>query len=122
MKSFEEEIKNLKQCIVGNNSNTTVSMRDQADKFVDMLPAIIRSACVLAVYAGEDYGNRPYAYGFGADSYDYLDKYVEGGMKIAVDFGTDDFYNYFDRFFEREIYPSNDRESRLSAIAKENEE
>lgn len=113
MTSFEDEVMNVRDCIRELNLTKDDNLQkkiSQATDFLQMLPAIIRSACVLAVYAGEDQNIHGSAYGFGADSYDYLDKYVKGGMEMAVDFGTGDFYNYFDQYFVEEIMPVSDYE------------
>ena len=78
-------------------------------EFIKKLPEIVYGACVLAVYAGEDWASDEYGYGFGADSYEYCDKYVEGGMELADVFGTEDFHNDFYEYFEENICPNPQR-------------
>lgn len=79
------------------------------DRLMPMLPEIIRGACVLAVYAGEDWGKRQIeddeGYGFGADSYEYLEKYIQGGIELCRKFGQEDFYNDYAKYFEENIKP-----------------
>lgn len=78
------------------------------DRLMPKLPEIIRGACVLAVYAGEDWAKRQLDYGFGADSYEYLDKYIQGGIELCDKFGETDFYNDFMDYFIKYIKPEED--------------
>lgn len=66
---------------------------------------IINGALILAVYAGQDWYIRKIKYGVGADSSEYLDKYIEGGMKLKDKFGKDNFLDYYQEYFEKEIKP-----------------
>lgn len=75
------------------------------DELIPKLPDIIRTACVLAVYAGEDWGKRQLAYGFGADSYEYIDKYIQGGIDLCDKFGETDFYDDYMQYFREYIRP-----------------
>ena len=120
--TFEEELKNVIGCMeyweqrVGEYvmelnecslSEDECVMEDtqKALEFIRKLPEIISGACVLAVYAGEDWAGSETEYGFGADSYEYCDKYIEGGMELADVYGTEDFHNDYMDYFKKEICP-----------------
>lgn len=77
----------------------------KALEFIRKLPNIVSGACVLAAYAGEDWANRQTAYGFGADSYENCDKYIEGGIKLTNVYGTTDFHDIFLDYFKQNIKP-----------------
>lgn len=80
---------------------------EQSMEFLNKLNEVVYGACVLAVYAGEDWCKRNgYGYGFGADSYDYLAKYITGGMELSDEFGTEDFYDLYENCFNTEIRPT----------------
>ena len=121
--TFEEELGNVIGCmeywekrvseyVMELNENSLSEdecvMEDtqKALEFIRKLPEIIFGACVLAVYAGEDWASDETGYGFGADSYEYCDKYIEGGMELADVFGTEDFHNDFYEYFEKNICPN----------------
>ena len=127
MLSFEEELENVIGCMeywkkrVGEyvmelNENSlsedecVMENTQKALEFIEKLPDIIFGACVLAVYAGEDWANNEAGYGFGADSYEYCDKYIEGGMELANVYGTDDFHSDFYEYFEKNICPESNNE------------
>lgn len=120
--TFDEEVRNVIGCMEYLNKrmkdflkeNPTDSLSedecvvedvDKALEFVYRLPEIISSACVLAVYAGEDWATREKGYGFGADSYEYCDKYTQGAIELADIYGTIDFYNDFYEYFTNNIKP-----------------
>ena len=120
--TFDEEIDNTIDCIeylMGRMSDFLVNgdegtldedemVNDDAKKSLEFLhkaKEIVRGACVLATYAGEDWRERQDAYHFGADGYDYLDQYIEGGMELCDKFGTEDFYNDYSKYFVEKIRP-----------------
>ena len=84
---------------------------EQSMEFVSKLSEIVYGACVLAVYGGEDWTSEDWEdrdkSNFGADGYDYLDKYVAGGIELKDYFGTEDFYEIYDKYFKNNIRPKN---------------
>ena len=120
--TFDEEIDNTIDCIeyfmkrmsdflvYGDERtlNDDEIVNDDAKKALEFLhkaKRIVRGACVLATYAGEDWRERQIAYHFGADGYDYLEQYIEGGMELCDKFGTEDFYNDYSKYFVKNIRP-----------------
>ena len=133
--TFEEEVNNVIGCMeywekrVGeyvmelNESSLSEDecvMEDtqKALEFIRKIPAIISGACVLAAYAGEDWASNEDKYGFGADSYEYTDKYIKGAMELAEVYGTEDFHNDYSDYFRKHICPTS-VEERKSIAAKE---
>lgn len=106
---FEEELQNAIKCMEYRLTEieNECMKKDilKALEFIKKLPEIIRSACVLAVYAGENWATRQEDYGFGADGYEYCDKYIKGAMELANLYGTEDFYDEFMDYFKKEICP-----------------
>ena len=120
--TFDEEIENVIGCIeyfmermsdflVNENENTLTEdemVNDDAKKSLEFLykvKEIVRGACVLAVYTGEDWRERDDKYSFGADSYEYLEKYLKGGIELKDKFGTEDFYDDYGKYFVDNIRP-----------------
>ena len=120
--TFDEEIDNVIGCLeyfmermgdlLVNGDVGTLSedemVNDDAKKSLEFLyqaKEIIRGACTLAVYAGEDWGMRQTQYDFGADSYKYIDNYIKGGMELGNKFGTEDFYDDYYKYFVENIKP-----------------
>lgn len=121
--TFDEEIDNVIGCmeyfmqrmsdfLVDGNEGTLTEdemVNDDAKKSLEFLykaKEIIRGACVLAVYGGEDWRNENYdEYEFGADSYKCLDEYIKGGMELRDKFGTEDFYDAYIYYFMNYIKP-----------------
>lgn len=114
--TFDDEVNNVIGCMeylmgrVGeliadsNESSLTEDemVNDDAKKCLEFLHSLketVRGACVLAVYTGADWENNIDSYGFGADGYKYLDKYLEGGMELSDKFGKEDFYNDYEKYF-----------------------
>lgn len=104
----------------GSLSEDECVMEDtqKALEFIRQLPSIISGACVLAVYAGEDWAYNQTKYGFGADGYEYCDKYIQGGMELAEVYGTEDFHNVFSDYFKKNICPMTVEEKKVSAESK----
>ena len=127
--TFEDEIQNVIGCLESlmscveqyeDECNTvylteTEVVLDDAKKsleFLDKLPEIVYGACVLACYCASDEANR-YAYndtnadcyGFGADGYEWIYKYVDGGIELAEEFGKEDFYNTYWKYADENIVP-----------------
>jgi len=116
--TFDDEVDNVIGCMeylvkrIGNASEEKLSEDDMVNEdarkcleFLYKLKEIARGACVLAVYGGEDWGERHLDYGFGADSYAYLDKYLQGGMELCDEFGKEDFYNDYEDYYYKHIEP-----------------
>ena len=100
----DQYVKELNESSTSEDENAMEDTQ-KAIAFLLSLEEIIGGACVLATYAGEDWGIRPLAYDFGADSYGYLGKYIDGGMELAKVFGTEDFYNDYMDYFNENIKP-----------------
>lgn len=100
----------------GSLSEDECVMEDtqKALEFIRQLPSIISGACVLAVYAGENWAYNQTKYGFGADGYEYCDKYIQGGMELAEVYGTEDFHNDFSDYFKKNICPMAVEEKKVS--------
>lgn len=83
----------------------------QALEFLHKLESITEGACVLAVYCGRDEEkSNADAYGFGADSYEYCAKYVEGALQLADSYGTEDFYDKYWDYAAKNIVPNRNLE------------
>ena len=52
-------------------------------EFLKKLPDAITAALAFAVYAGGDWKVRKESYGFGADSFEMRETYLEGGLKFS---------------------------------------
>ena len=124
--TFDDEVNNVIGCmeyfmerigeLIDESSLTEDEMvNDDAKKCLEFLHSLketVRGACVLAVYAGADEENNKLTYGFGADGYEYLDKYLEGGMELNDKFGKEDFYNDYEKYFEDNIKPQVNKRSK----------
>ena len=73
--------------------------------FLSCIEEIVCGACVLAVYAGEDWETRIDKYGYGADGYEYVEKYIKGGMDMSAIYGETDFHNDYMDYFKKNIKP-----------------
>lgn len=78
--------------------------------FLEKLYTIINASMVLAVYAGEAWrqdsiNGDNFKWGYGADGYEFLDKYLTIGQEISDLFGTTDYCNSFYDYFCTYILP-----------------
>ena len=102
--TFYDGVNNAINCLENAKTANPKDIQDSLE-FLRSLDMIAKGACVLACYAGEDWHAREDAYGFGADGYSFLDKYLEGAIKLADKFGTEDFYDDYADYFAENIKP-----------------
>lgn len=136
MLSFEEEVQNAIGCMeyweerVGeyiNSLNEVALSEDECVmedtqkslEFIRKLPSIIGGACVLACYAGEDWAARQEAFDFGADGYEYVDKYINGAMQLSDVYGKEDFHNNYEAYYKDKIKPGDKQFKRVMKIGND---